>query len=195
MPVVTDVFSPHKHPWVATPCKDRERDPGDVEWKRQAESALVGLNMETMRTQTTVGTCTGSITDLECMWRGRDNDPDIWESPFSAITRETGRLIRTYTGRGIQWIISSRLYHFPVWPVDAPCKSDRISNPGSALNKHGDSDGPLHSQTLIYILICGESWYQPYIIVGQIKYLKYFSHKWLKIHSLSSHQRFDSLGD
>lgn len=120
MPVVTDVFSPHKHPWVATPCKDRERDPGDMEWKRQAESALVGLNMETMRTQTTVGTRTGSITDLECMWRGRDNDPDIWESPFSAITRETGRLIRTYTGRGIQWIISSRLYHFPVWPVDAP---------------------------------------------------------------------------
>ena len=38
MPVVTDVFSPHKHPWVATLCKDMERDPGDVEWKRQAES-------------------------------------------------------------------------------------------------------------------------------------------------------------
>ena len=95
-------FHPTSTPWVATLCKDMERDPGDMEWKRQAESALVGFNMETMETQTTLGTCVGSITDLMCMWRGRDNDIDIWESPFSSITQKTGGLIKTYTGRGIQ---------------------------------------------------------------------------------------------
>ena len=120
-----------------------------------------------MWTQTTLGTCTGSITDLGCMWRRRDNDTDVWESLFSSITQKTGRLIKTYRETDP---INHQFSALPFPSVASGCALQvRISNPGSALNKHGNSDGSLHSQTLIYILVHGESWYLPCIIVEKIK--------------------------
>ena len=32
-------------------------------------------------------------------------------------------------------------------------QTELLSNPGSALDKHGNSDGSLHSQTLVYLFV------------------------------------------